>query len=169
MRTIFERYLELGSVRALADDLDCHGLRTKARFLVTPGSERVFQTIKRDGVVETFGKIDATVLANACGPCIGQWDRTGLAADTPNTIVNSFNRNFPRRNDGRATTKAFVASPQPTESSGVPPMGRSTIAPPVDARPPVYVASAMPAKRCPISIAISSAGATWAGRPDNKS
>ena len=88
------------------------GLRTKARFLVTPGSERVFQTIKRDGVVETFGKIDATVLANACGPCIGQWKRSDVVADQPNTIVSSFNRNFPGRNDGSAATLSFITSPE---------------------------------------------------------
>ena len=88
------------------------GLRTKAKFLVTPGSERVFQTIKRDGVVETFGKIDATVLANACGPCIGQWKRSDVVADQPNTIVSSFNRNFPGRNDGSAATLSFITSPE---------------------------------------------------------
>ena len=88
------------------------GLRTKAKFLVTPGSERVFQTIKRDGIVETFGKIDATVLANACGPCIGQWKRSDVVADQPNTIVSSFNRNFPGRNDGSAATLSFITSPE---------------------------------------------------------
>jgi len=88
------------------------GLRTKAKFLVTPGSERVFQTIKRDGLVETFGKIDATVLANACGPCIGQWKRSDVVADEPNTIVSSFNRNFPGRNDGSAATLSFITSPE---------------------------------------------------------
>jgi aconitate hydratase len=88
------------------------GLRTKAKFLVTPGSERVFQTIKRDGLVETFGKIDAMVLANACGPCIGQWKRSDVVADQPNTIVSSFNRNFPGRNDGSAATLSFITSPE---------------------------------------------------------
>jgi aconitate hydratase len=88
------------------------GLRTRAKFLVTPGSERVFQTIKRDGVVEMFGKIDATVLANACGPCIGQWKRSDVVADQPNTIVSSFNRNFPGRNDGSAATLSFITSPE---------------------------------------------------------
>ena len=88
------------------------GLRTKAKFLVTPGSERVFQTIKRDGVVDTFARIDATVLANACGPCIGQWKRSDVAADQPNTIVSSFNRNFPGRNDGSQATLSFITSPE---------------------------------------------------------
>jgi aconitate hydratase len=88
------------------------GLRAKAKFLVTPGSERVFQTIRRDGIVDTFGKIDATVLANACGPCIGQWKRSDIGADQANTIVSSFNRNFPGRNDGSQATLSFITSPE---------------------------------------------------------
>jgi aconitate hydratase A / 2-methylisocitrate dehydratase len=87
------------------------GLKAKSKFLVTPGSERVFQTVKRDGLVETFQKIGGTVLANACGPCIGQWKRTDIAADQSNTIVSSFNRNFPGRNDGSASTLSFITSP----------------------------------------------------------
>jgi aconitate hydratase len=87
------------------------GVKAKSKFLVTPGSERVFQTIKRDGLVDTFGKIGGTVLANACGPCIGQWKRTDIAADQTNTIVSSFNRNFPGRNDGSASTLSFITSP----------------------------------------------------------
>ena len=88
------------------------GLKAKAKFLVTPGSERVFQTVKRDGVVDTFAKIDATVLANACGPCIGQWKRTDIGANESNTIVSSFNRNFPGRNDGSQATLSFITSPE---------------------------------------------------------
>ncbi|HEU4371279.1 MAG TPA: aconitate hydratase [Methylomirabilota bacterium] len=88
------------------------GLRAKSRFLVTPGSERVFQTVKRDGIVETFAKIGGTVLANACGPCIGQWKRTDIGPDQTNTIVSSFNRNFPGRNDGSASTLSFITSPE---------------------------------------------------------
>jgi len=76
------------------------GVKAKSRFLITPGSERVFQTIKRDGIMETFEKLGGTVLANACGPCIGQWKRSDVAANQTNTIVSSFNRNFPGRNDG---------------------------------------------------------------------
>jgi aconitate hydratase len=87
------------------------GLRAKSKFLITPGSERVFQTVKRDGVVETFTKIGGTVLANACGPCIGQWKRTDIGPDQTNTIVSSFNRNFPGRNDGSASTLSFITSP----------------------------------------------------------
>jgi aconitate hydratase len=88
------------------------GLKAKAKFLVSPGSERVFQTVKRDGVVDTFAKIDATVLANACGPCIGQWKRTDIGANESNAIVSSFNRNFPGRNDGSQATLSFITSPE---------------------------------------------------------
>ncbi len=88
------------------------GLKAKSKFLVTPGSERVFQTVKRDGLVDTFTQMGGTVLANACGPCIGQWKRSDIAADQTNTIVSSFNRNFPGRNDGSASTLSFITSPE---------------------------------------------------------
>jgi aconitate hydratase len=88
------------------------GLRAKTPFLVTPGSERIYQTIKRDGIMETFEKIGGTVLANACGPCIGQWKRSDVTATEANTIVSSFNRNFPGRNDGSAATLSFLTSPE---------------------------------------------------------
>ena len=87
------------------------GLRAKVPFLITPGSERVYQTIKRDGLIETFERIGGTVLANACGPCIGQWKRTDIKAGETNTIVCSFNRNFPGRNDGNNATLSFISSP----------------------------------------------------------
>src|SRR5437773_6256501 len=88
------------------------GLKAKAKFLVTPGSDRIYQTIKRDGLIETFQKIGGTVLANACGPCIGQWKRSDVKTGEPNTIVSSFNRNFPGRNDGSAATLSFLTSPE---------------------------------------------------------
>ena len=88
------------------------GLKAKTPFLVTPGSERIYQTIKRDGIMETFEKIGGTVLANACGPCIGQWKRSDVGATETNTIVSSFNRNFPGRNDGSASTLSFLTSPE---------------------------------------------------------
>jgi aconitate hydratase len=84
------------------------GLKAKAKFLITPGSERIYQTIKRDGMIETLSAIGGTVLANACGPCIGQWKRTDIAPNQPNTIVSSFNRNFPGRNDGSQETLSFI-------------------------------------------------------------
>ena len=80
--------------------------------MVTPGSEQVRATIARDGLIEIFEKAGATVLANACGPCIGQWNRHHDG--TPNSIVTSYNRNFAKRNDGNAKTHAFVASPEMT-------------------------------------------------------
>jgi aconitate hydratase len=88
------------------------GLKAKTPFLVTPGSERIYQTIKRDGIMSTFEQIGGTVLANACGPCIGQWKRSDVATNEVNTIVSSFNRNFPGRNDGSAATMSFLTSPE---------------------------------------------------------
>jgi aconitate hydratase len=88
------------------------GLRAKMPFLVTPGSERIYQTIKRDGLIEIFEKMGGTVLANACGPCIGQWKRSDVGREEANTIVSSFNRNFPGRNDGSAATLSFLTSPE---------------------------------------------------------
>jgi aconitate hydratase A / 2-methylisocitrate dehydratase len=87
------------------------GLKAKAKFLITPGSERIYQTIKRDGMIDTLSSIGGTVLANACGPCIGQWKRTDIAPNQANTIVSSFNRNFPGRNDGSQETLSFITSP----------------------------------------------------------
>jgi aconitate hydratase len=88
------------------------GLKARTPFLVTPGSERVYQTIKRDGIMATFEQMGGTVLANACGPCIGQWKRSDVKRDEANTIVSSFNRNFPGRNDGSAATLSFLTSPE---------------------------------------------------------
>jgi aconitate hydratase len=88
------------------------GLRAAVPLLVTPGSEQVRATIERDGQMRSLTDIGATVLANACGPCIGQWRRAGEATAAPNTIVTSYNRNFPRRNDGQPTTMNFIASPE---------------------------------------------------------
>jgi aconitate hydratase len=88
------------------------GLRAKVPFWITPGSERIHQTIKRDGIMEVFQQIGGIVLANACGPCIGQWKRRDVTAQQTNTIVSSFNRNFPGRNDGSAATLSFLTSPE---------------------------------------------------------
>ncbi|MEX0766853.1 MAG: aconitase family protein [Microthrixaceae bacterium] len=88
------------------------GLSVKVPLMITPGSEQVRATIARDELLGTFEAAGATVLANACGPCIGQWDRPAEANDHPNTIVTSYNRNFPKRNDGSINTLAFVTSPE---------------------------------------------------------
>ncbi|MDR0422323.1 MAG: aconitate hydratase [Proteiniphilum sp.] len=84
----------------------------KAQFLINPGSEQIRYTAERDGILQIFREAGATIMANACGPCIGQWKRDDDAKDRPNSIVTSFNRNFARRNDGNPNTYAFVASPE---------------------------------------------------------
>ena len=96
----------------VAEQAKAHGLQTAVPFFATPGSEQVRATTQRDGQLTSLVDIHATVLANACGPCIGQWRRAQDAATLPNTIVTSYNRNFPMRNDGRATTMNFIASPE---------------------------------------------------------
>lgn len=88
------------------------GIKSTCGFLVTPGSEQVYETIQRDGQMETLNAIGATVLANACGPCIGQWNRVDMQQGVPNSIITSFNRNFQKRNDGNAETLAFIGSPE---------------------------------------------------------
>jgi len=87
-------------------------LKAKAEFTITPGSEQVRYTVERDGLLDTFDKIGGVVLANACGPCIGQWARHIDDPNRKNSIITSFNRNFAKRNDGLASTHAFVASPE---------------------------------------------------------
>ena len=88
------------------------GLKAKTAFLISPGSERIFHTMKRDGFMDTFEELGATVLANACGPCIGQWKRADAVKGKADSIVSTFNRNFPGRNDGVAETLSFLASPE---------------------------------------------------------
>jgi len=88
------------------------GLKAKASFLVTPGSERIYNTMIRDGFMKTFESMGGTVLANACGPCIGQWKRSDIQSKQSNSIISSYNRNFPGRNDGNAETLSFLASPE---------------------------------------------------------
>ncbi len=89
-----------------------HGARPKTTFWVTPGSEQIEATIKRDGQMKTLQELGAVVLGNACGPCIGQWERHDIEPGTPNSIVTSFNRNFRKRNDGSPETRAFIGSPE---------------------------------------------------------
>ena len=107
-------YEDISRAASLAKQVAEKKLKTKAQFKITPGSEQVRYTIERDGFIDTFENIGATVFANACGPCIGMWDRYGdNAADGPrNTIVHSFNRNFAKRADGNPNTLAFVGSPE---------------------------------------------------------
>jgi aconitate hydratase len=96
----------------VAEQAKAHGLKSSVPFLVTPGSEQVRATIERDGQMQSLKDINGVVLANACGPCIGQWRRANEEAAVPNTIVTSYNRNFPRRNDGQPTTMNFIGSPE---------------------------------------------------------
>lgn len=107
-------YEDISRAASLAKQVADKNLKTKSKFTITPGSEQVRYTIERDGLIDTFDKIGATVFANACGPCIGMWDRYGdKAAEGPrNTIVHSFNRNFAKRADGNPNTLAFVGSPE---------------------------------------------------------
>jgi aconitate hydratase len=105
-------YEDISRAASLAKQVAEKGLKTKAEFTITPGSELVRYTIERDGFLDTFAQIGATVFANACGPCIGMWDRMGAEKQERNTIVHSFNRNFAKRADGNPNTLAFVASPE---------------------------------------------------------
>ncbi len=104
-------YEDITRAASIARQASAKGLRAKVELLVTPGSEQIRATIERDGLLADLEAVGATVLANACGPCIGQWSRPESLTGRPNTIVNSYNRNFPKRNDGSAKTLAFVTSP----------------------------------------------------------
>ncbi|MBI5814004.1 MAG: hypothetical protein HZB29_00145 [Nitrospinae bacterium] len=105
-------YEDIARAADVAEQAAAMGLKAAVPFLVTPGSRLIKSTIERDGQMKSFEKIGGTVLANACGPCIGQWRRDEMGKDTPNSIVTSYNRNFPKRNDGSAATRAFISSPE---------------------------------------------------------
>lgn len=105
-------YEDISRAASLAKQVKEKGLKSKAQFTITPGSEQVRYTIERDGFIGLFDEIGANVFANACGPCIGQWSREGAEKGEKNTIVHSFNRNFAKRADGNPNTYAFVGSPE---------------------------------------------------------
>ena len=105
-------YEDISRAASVAKQAVEKGLKAKADFTVTPGSEQVRFTIERDGYIDIFEKLGGRVFANACGPCIGQWAREGADKNEKNTIVHSFNRNFSKRNDGNPNTHAFVTSPE---------------------------------------------------------
>ena len=105
-------YEDIGRAAHVARQAKAEGLTVRTPLLITPGSEQVRATIERDGLLADLEGIGATVLANACGPCIGQWQRDDIQPGERNTIVSSFNRNFPRRNDGNAETLSFIGSPE---------------------------------------------------------
>jgi aconitate hydratase len=104
-------YEDLSRAHMLAQQALDAGLKSKSTLLINPGSEQIRATMERDGFTETFSKLGAGLFSSGCGPCIGQWDRQDVPAGVKNSIVTSFNRNFARRNDGRAETHAFVVSP----------------------------------------------------------
>ncbi|MBK8190004.1 MAG: aconitate hydratase [Vampirovibrionales bacterium] len=104
-------YEDMERAAHIARQARAAGLRARSTLWITPGSEQVRQTIERDGQLADFEAVGAVTLSNACGPCIGNWDRRDLTPGQPNAILTSFNRNFPRRNDGSADTLAFIASP----------------------------------------------------------
>jgi len=104
-------YEDMSRAASICEDAMSHGLKAKAMFTVTPGSEQIRATIARDGQMKTFEEFGGMVLANACGPCIGQWDRRDVKKGEPNSIISSYNRNFTGRNDANPATHAFVTSP----------------------------------------------------------
>ncbi|HUA33033.1 MAG TPA: aconitate hydratase [Candidatus Binataceae bacterium] len=103
-------YEDMSRAADIGAQARAHGIKAASAFMVTPGSEQIRATIARDGQLKTFEDVGGAVLANACGPCIGQWRRD--SAPDPNTIVTSYNRNFPGRNDGKSSTMNFIASPE---------------------------------------------------------
>ncbi len=105
-------YEDMARAASIVEQAVAHGITPKAEFGINPGSEQVRYTIERDGIISTFEKMGTKVFTNACGPCIGQWDREGAEKQEKNTIIHSFNRNFSKRADGNPNTHAFVTSPE---------------------------------------------------------
>ena len=105
-------YEDMARAASIVEQAVAHGITPKAEFGINPGSEQVRYTIERDGIIATFEKMGTKIFTNACGPCIGQWDRAGAEKGEKNTIIHSFNRNFSKRADGNPNTHAFVASPE---------------------------------------------------------
>jgi len=105
-------YEDITRAASIAKQAFVMGLKAKSEFILTPGSEQVRYTVERDGVLKIFKDIGGVVLANACGPCIGQWARHNADKQEKNSIITSFNRNFAKRNDGNPNTHAFVSSPE---------------------------------------------------------
>ena len=105
-------YEDISRAADLAEQAAAHGVKIPVPFLVTPGSDQIYKTIQRDGQLASLEKIGGTVLANACGPCIGQWKRSDIKPGETNSILSSFNRNFPARNDGNPETLSFIGSPE---------------------------------------------------------
>ncbi|MBI3856538.1 MAG: aconitate hydratase [Planctomycetes bacterium] len=126
-------YEDIARVVDVARQAKAAGLKSAVPFLVTPGSDQIYETIKRDEFVGALEAVGAVVMANACGPCIGQWKRDDVKPGEKNSILNSFNRNFPGRNDGNAETLSFIASPEIVMALGL--AGRLSFNPLADALP----------------------------------
>jgi aconitate hydratase len=126
-------YEDIARVVDVARQAKAAGVKAPIPFLVSPGSDQIYETIKRDGFVTALEGVGAMVLANACGPCIGQWKRDDIKSGEKNTILNSFNRNFPGRNDGNAETLSFIASPEVVMALGL--AGRLSFNPLTDPLP----------------------------------
>ncbi len=112
-------YEDISRAVSIAKQVSAKGLKAKAEYCINPGSEQIRFTIARDGFLKVFEEIGAKVFTNACGPCIGMWDRVGAEKQEKNTIVHSFNRNFAKRADGNPNTFAFVASPELTTALAI--------------------------------------------------
>jgi len=126
-------YEDIARVVDVARQAKSAGVRSAVPFLVTPGSDQIYETIKRDDFVGALEGVGAVVMANACGPCIGQWKRDDVKPGEKNSILNSFNRNFPGRNDGNAETLSFIASPEIVMALGL--AGRLSFNPLTDTLP----------------------------------
>ncbi|CAN5659842.1 aconitate hydratase [soil metagenome] len=112
-------YEDIGRAAFIARQAIDAGMKMPQQFIVTPGSEQIKRTVERDGLLKTFNEVGATLMANACGPCIGQWKRDDMAKGTTNTIVTSFNRNFRGRQDDNPETLAFIGSPEMVMALGI--------------------------------------------------
>ncbi len=112
-------YEDIGRAAFVARQAIEAGMKMPQQFIVTPGSEQIKKTVERDGLLKTFSEVGATLMANACGPCIGQWRRDDMAKGTTNTIVTSFNRNFRGRQDDNPETLAFIGSPELVMALGI--------------------------------------------------
>jgi aconitate hydratase len=112
-------YEDISRAASIAKQASDQGIKTKSEFIITPGSEQVRYTVARDGYLDIFEKMGGVVLANACGPCIGQWARHSKDPNSKNSILTSYNRNFAKRNDGNPNTHAFVASPEITTALAI--------------------------------------------------
>lgn len=123
-------YEDITRAASIAKQASDNGIKTKSEFTITPGSEQVRFTVERDGYLDIFEKMGGVVLANACGPCIGQWARHSVDPNRKNSILTSYNRNFAKRNDGNPNTHAFVASPEITTALAI--AGKLTFNPVTD-------------------------------------